>query len=306
MKALSYIASRALQAFIVLIGVSAIVFFALFLTGDPAALMMPPEASKQEIAAFREAMGFNDPIFLQYGRFLLGALHGDLGISLRFQRPAYDLVLERLPATALLATAALAWSSLLGFALGIIAATRKNGPADFAIRLVALLGQAVPVFWLGLLLIIIFALRLRLLPTGGIGTARQLILPAIALGAYYLSAITRIVRASLIDALAQDYVRTARAKGLSQWRITMRHALRNALIPVVTVQGMYFASLLGGALITEVIFAWPGLGRLAIESIQNKDFPVVQAVVLFAALVFVVANFLVDLAYAALNPRIRL
>ena len=138
MKALSYIASRALQAFIVLIGVSAIVFFALFLTGDPAALMMPPEASKQEIAAFREAMGFNDPIFLQYGRFLLGALHGDLGISLRFQRPAYDLVLERLPATALLATAALAWSSLLGFALGIIAATRKNGPADFAIRLVAL------------------------------------------------------------------------------------------------------------------------------------------------------------------------
>jgi len=233
MKALSYIASRALQAFIVLIGVSAIVFFALFLTGDPAALMMPPEASKQEIAAFREAMGFNDPIFLQYGRFLLGALHGDLGISLRFQRPAYDLVLERLPATALLATAALAWSSLLGFALGIIAA-------------------------------------------------------------------------SLIDALAQDYVRTARAKGLSQWRIMMRHALRNALIPVVTVQGMYFASLLGGALITEVIFAWPGLGRLAIESIQNKDFPVVQAVVLFAALVFVVANFLVDLAYAALNPRIRL
>ena len=306
MKALSYIASRALQAFIVLIGVSAIVFFALFLTGDPAALMMPPEASKQEIAAFREAMGFNDPIFLQYGRFLLGALHGDLGISLRFQRPAYDLVLERLPATALLATAALAWSSLLGFALGIIAATRKNGPADFAIRLVALLGQAVPVFWLGLLLIIVFALKLRLLPTGGIGTARQLILPAIALGAYYLSAITRIVRASLIDALAQDYVRTARAKGLSQWRIMMRHALRNALIPVVTVQGMYFASLLGGALITEVIFAWPGLGRLAIESIQNKDFPVVQAVVLFAALVFVVANFLVDLAYAALNPRIRL
>ena len=306
MKALSYIASRALQAFIVLIGVSAIVFFALFLTGDPAALMMPPEASKQEIAAFREAMGFNDPIFLQYGRFLLGALHGDLGISLRFQRPAYDLVLERLPATALLATAALAWSSLLGFALGIIAAMRKNGPADFAIRLVALLGQAVPVFWLGLLLIIVFALKLRLLPTGGIGTARQLILPAIALGAYYISAITRIVRASLIDALAQDYVRTARAKGLSQWRIMMRHALRNALIPVVTVQGMYFASLLGRALITEVIFAWPGLGRLAIESIQNKDFPVVQAVVLFAALVFVVANFLVDLAYAALNPRIRL
>jgi ABC-type dipeptide/oligopeptide/nickel transport system permease component len=306
MKALSYTGSRALQSVVVLLGVSAIVFFALYLTGDPAALMMSPDASTAEIAAFRQAMGFNDPVWLQYGRFLAGALHGELGTSLRFQRPALDLVLERLPATALLAMAALAWSTVLGFALGIIAALRKNGWIDFAIRLLTLLGQAVPVFWLGLLLIIVFALKLRLLPTGGIGTARQLILPAIALGAYYLSAITRIVRASLIEALGQDYVRTARAKGLSEWRITMRHALRNALIPVVTVQGMYFASLLGGALITEVIFAWPGLGRLAVEAIQNKDFPLVQAVVLFAAVVFVAANFLIDIAYTALNPRIRL
>ncbi len=306
MKALGYMTSRALQSVVVLLGVSAIVFFALFLTGDPAALMMSPDASAAEIAAFRQAMGFNDPVWLQYGRFLAHAVHGELGTSLRFQRPVYDLVLERLPATALLAVAALAWSTVLGFALGIIAAVRKDGPVDFAIRLLTLLGQAVPVFWLGLLLIIVFALKLRLLPTGGIGTARQLILPSIALGAYYLSAITRIVRASLIEALGQDYVRTARAKGLSAWRITMRHALRNALIPVVTVQGMYFASLLGGALITEVIFAWPGLGRLAVDAIQNKDFPLVQAVVLFAALVFVIANFLVDIAYAALNPRIRL
>ncbi len=306
MKGLGYLASRALQSAVVLLGVSAIVFFALFLTGDPAALMMSPDASAAEIAAFRKAMGFDDPVWLQYGRFLAGVLHGELGTSLRFQRPAYDLVLERLPATALLAIAALAWSTVLGFALGITAALRKDGPIDFAIRLVALLGQAVPVFWLGLLLIIVFALKLRLLPTGGIGTVAQLILPAIALGAYYLSAIARIVRASLIEALAQDYVRTARAKGLSAWRITMRHALRNALIPVVTVQGMYFASLLGGALITEVIFAWPGLGRLAVEAIQNRDFPLVQAVVLFAALVFVLTNFLVDIAYAALNPRIRL
>jgi ABC-type dipeptide/oligopeptide/nickel transport system permease component len=305
-KGLSYIAGRALQGVVVMFGVSAIVFFALFLTGDPAALMMSPDASAAEIAAFREAMGFNDPVWLQYARFLAGAAQGELGNSLRFRRPAMDLVLERLPATALLALAALLWSTLLGFALGIVAALRRDGVIDFVVRLLALVGQAIPVFWLGLILIIVFSLKLRWLPASGSGTARHLVLPSVALGAYYLSAITRIVRASLIEALGQDYVRTARAKGLSAWRITMRHALRNALIPVVTVQGMYFASLLGGALITEIIFAWPGIGRLAVEAIQNRDFPLVQAVVLFAAMVFIVANFLVDITYLALNPRIRL
>jgi ABC-type dipeptide/oligopeptide/nickel transport system permease component len=287
-------------------GVSAIVFFALFLTGDPAALMMSPDASREEIEAFRQAMGFNDPIWIQYGRFLAGALHGELGTSLRFHRPALDLLVERLPATALLACTALIWSSLLGFLLGTIAAVRKNSAIDFAIRVISLLGQAIPVFWLALLLIIFFSLKLRWLPSSGIGTAAQLVMPSIALGAYYLSAITRLVRASLIEVLGENYIRTARAKGISSWRIIVHHALRNALIPVITVQGMYFASLLGGALVTEIIFAWPGIGRLAVEAIQNRDFPVVQAVVLFAAAIFVIVNFLVDLAYVWLNPRIRL
>ncbi|MBW9089629.1 ABC transporter permease [Rhizobium wenxiniae] len=306
MKTLSFITGRALQGLVVMFGVSAIVFFALFLTGDPAALMMSPEASREEIEAFRQAMGFNDPIWVQYGRFLASAVTGELGMSLRFQRPALDLLIERLPATALLAMTALVWSSLLGFLLGTIAAVRKNSAIDFAIRVISLLGQAIPVFWLALLLIIFFSLKMRWLPSSGIGSAWHLIMPSIALGAYYLSAITRLVRASLIEVLGENYIRTARAKGISSWRIIVHHALRNALIPVITVQGMYFASLLGGALVTEIIFAWPGIGRLAVEAIQNRDFPVVQAVVLFAAAVFVIVNFLVDLAYVWLNPRIRL
>jgi peptide/nickel transport system permease protein len=301
-----YLLGRAGQSLIVLLGVSAIVFFSLHLTGDPAALMMPADASREEIARFRAQMGFDDPVIVQYARYLGALLTGDLGTSLRFSQPALQLVLDRVPATALLAVAALAWSTLAGFLLGIAGAVRRDTWVDLLVRLVALSGQAVPVFWLGLLLIIVFSLRLRWLPTSGYGDWQQLVMPAVALGAYYMSAVTRLVRASLIDALSQDYVRTARAKGLSAWRITVRHALRNALIPVVTVQGMYFASLLGGALVTEIIFAWPGIGRLAVQAIQNRDFPLVQAVVLFAAFVFVVANLLVDIAYGILNPRIRL
>ena len=301
-----FIALRTAQGSVVLLGVSIIVFLSLFLTGDPAALMMPPDASRAEIAAFREAMGFDDPFWLQYGRFLVGLLQGDLGTSLRFHRPALELVFERLPATALLAVTALAWSTLAGFIFGVVGAVKRDGWIDFLVRLIALSGQAIPVFWLALLLILFFSLRLRWLPTGGMGGIEHMILPAVSLGAYYMSAVTRLVRASLIEALSQDYVRTARAKGLSERRVIIRHALRNALIPVVTVQGMYFAALLGGALITEIIFAWPGIGRLAVQAIQNRDFPLVQAVVLLAAFVFVVANLLVDIAYAILNPRIEL
>lgn len=306
MKGFRFLLSRAVQGVIVMFGVSLLVFFALFLTGDPAALMMAPDSTVAEIDAFREAMGFNDPILVQYGRFLAGVIQGDFGNSLRYQRPALDLLSERLTATGVLALSALLWSSLLGFALGAIAAVRKNKPIDFAIRVISLLGQAVPVFWLALMMIILFSLNLRWLPSSGYGTFQQLIMPSVALGAYYLSAITRLVRASLIETLGENYIRTARAKGLTQWRIVVRHAMRNAMIPVVTLQGMYLASLLGGALVTEIIFAWPGIGRLAVEAIQNRDFPVVQAVVLFAAMVFVIANFLVDVAYTWLNPRIRL
>lgn len=306
MSGARYIASRLVQAAVVLLGVSAIVFFCLFLTGDPAALMLSPDANREEIARFRVAMGFDDPVWLQYLRYLGRLLHGDLGTSLRFQASALGLVLERAPATLLLALTALAWSTAAGVLLGVIGALRADTWIDLAVRLVALSGQALPVFWLGLILILVFALRLGWLPTSGYGTLSHLVLPAISLGAYYMSAVTRLVRASLIDALQQDYVRTARSLGYAPWRVTMRHALRNALIPVVTVQGMYFAALLGGALITEIVFAWPGIGRLAVQAIQNRDFPLVQAVVLFTASVFVLMNLAVDLLYVVLNPRIRL
>jgi ABC-type dipeptide/oligopeptide/nickel transport system permease component len=301
-----FILHRLGLSLIVLLGVSAIVFFALFLTGDPAALMLPPTASRADIAEYRHAMGFDDPALLQFLRYLGHAVVGNLGQSLRFDRPVLGLIAERLPATALLAVTALAWSTLAGFAFGIVSAVRPNGLVDLLVRLVALVGQAIPVFWLGLLLLIVVALDWRLVPTGGYGTVRQLILPALSLGAYYMSAVTRLVRVSLIEAMQQDYVRTARAKGLPEWRVVLRHALQNALIPVMTVQAMQFASLIGGALVTEIIFAWPGIGRLAVQAIQNRDFPLVQGVVLLAAFAFVLVNLLVDLAYAALNPRVRL
>ncbi len=291
---------------LVLLGVAALVFCSLFLTGDPAALMMPPDASRAEIAAFRHAMGFDDPLAVQFLRYLLAALRGDFGISLRFHQPVLGLILERLPATALLAVTALGWSTIAGFVFGIVAAVNAGKWSDLAVRLIALSGQAIPVFWLGLLLILVVSLHWHWLPTGGYGTPAHLVLPALSLGAYYMSAVTRLVRVSLIETLRQDYVRTARAKGLRERRVVIRHALRNALAPVLTVQAMQFASLLGGALVTELIFAWPGIGRLAVQALQNRDFPLVQAIVLLAATTFVVVNMLVDVAYAVLNPRVRL
>lgn len=303
---LRYILSRLGQSVLVMFGVSLLIFYSLHLTGDPAAVMMPPGSRQAEIAHFRQAMGFDQPLLWQYGHYLNAVLHGDLGQSLRYDQPVTELIVQRVPATLLLAVTALAWSTIVGVLLGLVSAIWRNSFMDLLARLLAFSGQAIPVFWLGLLMILLFSLQLRWLPSSGYGSASQLIMPAISLGAYYMSAIARLVRASLIDVLHLDYIRTAQAKGLSQWRILIRHGLRNALIPVVTVQGMYFASLLGGALVTEIIFAWPGIGRLAVQAIQNRDFPLVQAIVLLAALVFVVVNLLIDLLYVVLNPRIRL
>ncbi|MBU9810092.1 ABC transporter permease [Rahnella sp. C60] len=303
---LRYILQRLGQSVLVMFGVSLLIFYSLHLTGDPAAVMMPPGSSQQEIDNFRHSMGFDRSLTWQYWHYLTGVLQGNLGESLRYSQPVTELIGQRVPATLLLAFTALLWSTAAGLLLGIISALYQNTVWDLISRLLAFSGQAVPVFWLGLLLIIAFSLNLRWLPSGGYGSASQLVMPAISLGAYYMSAIARLIRASLIDVLQQDYIRTARAKGLSRWRIVVRHGLRNALIPVITVQGMYFASLLGGALVTEIIFAWPGIGRLAVQAIQNRDFPLVQAIVLLAALVFVGINLIIDLLYVVLNPRIRL
>ncbi|SFZ80593.1 peptide/nickel transport system permease protein [Devosia enhydra] len=302
---LGYVASRLIYAILVVFGVSVAVFFLIRIGGDPSALFLPPEASLEDIAAFRTQMGFDRPIVVQYLDFLGRAVQGDFGQSLRYQQPAMQLVLERVPATLQLSAAALALSLLISIPLAILAATHRGSIFDRVGLVVSLIGQSFPTFWLAIMLILIFSEHLRMLPPSGRGTWAHLIMPAIALAAYSTAIITRLLRSSMIEVLQSDYVRTARGKGLSQGRVVFRHALRNAAIPTLTVIGLQVGALLGGAVITEEIFAYPGIGRLAIQAIANRDFTVVQAFVLFMAVLIVSINLLVDLSYGLLDPRLR-
>ncbi len=301
-----FIARRLLQSIVVVFGVTFISFAMIFLTGDPAALMLPPDTSMQDVQAFRHLMGFDRPWYIQYVEFIGRAIHGDFGTSLRHGVPAMQMVLQYMPATIELAVAALLISIVFAVPAGIISATRRNSIADHLSMLGALLGQSMPNFWLGIMLILIFAVNLGWFPVSGRDTWKNLVLPAITLGTFSLARNTRLIRSSLLEVLGQDYVRTARSKGLAERTVILGHALRNALIPVVTVIGLQFGALLGGAVITETIFAWPGVGRLTVQAIYNKDFPIVQASVTTLALIFVVINLLVDITYSYLDPRIRL
>lgn len=300
-----YFIGRLLQSLVVFFGVSVIVFGALYLSGDPTVLMLPPDASYVEMQQYRHAMGFDDPLPVQYLRYLSRAVRGDFGVSIRYNLPAIPLLLEHLPATLLLGGTGLAWSTLLGGGLGILAATHPRSPVDYVARFLAFLGQAIPVFWLGPMLILFFAVRLGWFPTGGFGGRTHLVLPAVCLGAYYLAIVARLTRASALDVFNRDFVRTARAKGLPPSRVMIRHVLRNSLIPVVTVLGLQIGSVLSGAVVTETIFAWPGIGRLTVQAIVGRDFPLVQAAVLFSALLFVGINLCTDILYAVLDPQIR-
>jgi ABC-type dipeptide/oligopeptide/nickel transport system permease component len=301
----AFLARRALGALWALIGVAIVVFAILHLTGDPATVMMPPESTRAEIDAFRHAQGFDRPLIVQFGVFALGIAHGDLGTSLRHQVPALGLALERLPATALLAGAAFAIVLVVGIPAGVLSAVRPRTWIDVAARIVALVGQSAPTYWIGLMLILLFAVRLGWVPAGGIGDWRNLVLPAATLGFFSTAKLMRLTRASMLDVLDADYLRTARAKGLTAWRVVIGHGLRNAWLPIVTQLGVELGALLSGAIITESVFAWPGIGRLAVQAVFERDFPVVEAVVLIAATVFVLLNLLVDLVYAAIDPRIR-
>jgi ABC-type dipeptide/oligopeptide/nickel transport system permease component len=254
----------------------------------------------------RHEMGFDRPLYEQYLIYLSDLVQGNLGTSIRFQQPVLDLVLQRIPATVELALASMAWATMFAVPLGVVAAVRRHSRWDTGAMLGSLLGQSVPTFWLGILLILVFAVQLRLLPTSGRGTWQQLILPSITLGAYMMALITRLTRSGMLEVLGEDYVRTARAKGLLERVVLLRHALRNALVPVVTVLGMQVGALLGGAIITEAVFAWPGIGTLTINAIYMRDYPIVQATVLISAAAFVGINFLLDLTYQYLDPRIRL
>jgi peptide/nickel transport system permease protein len=301
-----YIARRLLQTIIVLWGVSFIAFGVMFLAGDPASAMVGEDWTREQIAEFRRQMGFDQPWYVQYGRFLSRAARGDLGVSLRQRQPNLTLVLERMPATLELAAAAMFLSIVLALPAGVISAARRNTWLDNAASLAAILGQSMPAFWLGIMLILIVGVGLRWTPVAGRGGLEHLILPALTLSAYPIARNARMMRSSVLEVLGQAYITTARSKGLREIVVLSRHAVRNALIPVITLIGLEFGALLGGAVITESIFAWPGVGRLTIQAIYGRDIPLVQAAVIVLAAIFVLINLVVDLCYVVLDPRIRL
>jgi len=301
-----YILKRLFHSIFVLVGISLVVFIILHLTGDPAALLMPMDATPEQVAQFRQEMGFNDPIIVQYWRFFKGTLRGDFGQSFRHNQPALELVMERMPATIQLTLAAMVIALLVAIPVGIISAIRRNSILDHIGMTGALLGQSTPVFWLGIMLILIFSVTLQWFPSSGRGEIQHLVLPAITLGMFTMARTARMMRSSMLEVLGQEYMKTAKAKGLNPLAVVLKHALKNAAIPVVTIVGMELGTLLGGAVITETIFAWPGVGRLAVQAIYNRDYPVVQAAVFLLASIFVLVNLVVDLLYTYLDPRVKL
>ena len=290
----------------VVLGVATLVFALIHLIpGDPAQAMLGETASEQDVQALRERLGLDRPLVEQYGAFLAGIAHGDLGTSLRTNEPVATAILDRLPATLELAAAAMVVSIGVAIPLGIIAAVRRGTFVDHLATTLALTGISIPNFWLGPLLAIVFAVELGWLPVSGRGTAAHLVLPAISLGAALAAILARMTRASLLEELREPYVQAARARGTSRARAVLRHAFRNSLIPVVTLVGLQFGGVLTGAVITETIFAWPGVGRLLIQSIGFRDYPLVQGCILFIAMTYVGMNLLTDLVYGVLDPRIR-
>ncbi len=302
----TYLIRRAHHLFWVLFAVSILVFFLVYLSGDPARLLAPLDASPEDVARITRLYGLDQPIPVQYWNFVKDALQGDLGLSYRYNQPALNLVLQKLPATLQLALFSLGLTIVLGIPLGILAGTRPNSPLDWLISMITFVGISIPSFWLGILLILAFADRLRWLPSSGDGTWRHILMPGFTLAIYSIGLVSRLVRSTLIDVLAQDYIRTARAKGLGRRLVLYRHALRNAMIPTVTVLGLQLGGLLGGSVVVESVFAWPGVGWLMLQGIQNRDLPLIRAVVLVVGIGFVLINLLVDLLYTFLDPRIRL
>jgi len=302
----AYLASRLGQtALVVFLSLTA-VFGMVRLSGDPVLLFMPMDIQAKDANEFRQRLGFNDPLAVQYGRFIANAVRGDFGESLRYRKDALGLVLERVPATALLAATSLGLTLLIAVPVGVLSAVRRNGALDHVTTVGTVLGQAVPGFWLGLMLIYVFSVQLRWLPTGGIGTVAHLVMPSIVLAAFFSARIARLTRSVVLEALGEDYVRTARAKGVEEARVVGKHTLRNAAIPIVTLAGLELGQLLGGAVITETIFAWPGLGRLTVQALLNRDFPVVLAAVSLTSVIYTLINLLVDVLYVWLDPRVRL
>lgn len=305
-----YVIRRLLQSLIVIKGVLLIVFFMLQMTGDPAGILMPEDADQEDIAQFRKEMGFDLPLHIQYVNFLFGykeskgVLRGDFGFSFHQELPALGLVLDHFPATVLLAFTAVSIAVLISIPAGVISAVYRNSWIDHFTTVGAMFGQSMPGFWLGLLLIMLFAVKLDWLPTSGAEGLKYLVLPALTAGLYATARLTRLVRSGMLEVLGSDYIQTARSKGLVERAVVFRHALKNASIPVVTLIGLELGILLGGTVVVEVVFSWPGVGFLVVDSIRNQDYPVVQAAVALLATTFVIVNLAVDILYAWLDPRI--
>lgn len=301
----AYVLGRLVSGAIVVLLALTAVFFMLRLSGDPVLLFAPMDTSPEGLQEIRERMGFNDPLAVQYARFVGDALQGDFGDSTRERRPAMEVVLERLPATLQLGGLALLISVVVGLPLGILSATRHGSGWDTLARVIAVAGQAIPGFWLGLLLILFFSVRLNWLPTSGRGGLDHMILPAVTLAALSTARYARLTRSTMLDVLGQDYIRTAKAKGLGGQAVLWRHALKNASISLITMTGLEIGRLIEGAVIVEQVFAWPGMGRVTVQALLNRDFAVVMAAVVLFAAMYTVANLLADLAYGWANPQVR-
>jgi peptide/nickel transport system permease protein len=300
-----YVLRRLALSVVAMLGVVTIVFVLLHVSGDPATLLASQDATREDLDRIRQAYGLDQPLSVQYARFVARVGRGDLGFSYRQGLPVVELIGERLRATLELALAGLAVAVVLGVPLGIIAAARHGSAVDTVAMTVALLGTSVPSFWLGLLLIIVFGVQLGWLPVSGYGGLMHLLMPAFVLGAFYAAQVSRLTRTSLLEVLAQDFIRTARAKGLAGRAVLLKHVLRNAALPVLTVIGLDFGRMLGGAVIVESIFAWPGMGRLAVQAVLGRDFPVVQGAAIMGAAVFLAVNVVIDLLYGWVDPRLR-
>lgn len=302
----TYIIRRLFQGILTFLGVSLLVFVMGRMTGDPTRLLVPETATEEQRQAVRESLGLDKPILVQYGMFLFNLAQGDLGRSYLQRTEVTELVLSRMPATLQLALVSIVLSIIISIPIGVFVALKRNTVWDLLGSGLALLGQATPNFWLGMLLIIIFGVELKILPISGRGTPQHIILPAVTLALASVGYFVRLMRSSMLDVLGQDYMRTAKSKGATNTTILFQHGLKNALIPVITMMGMQFGNILTGAFIVETVFAWPGIGRLGVNSLFERDFPVIQGVIVLSSAVFVLSNLLVDILYSVLDPRIRM
>jgi ABC-type dipeptide/oligopeptide/nickel transport system permease component len=301
-----YVLKRIFQSLLTLLVLSLLIFIVCRLTGDPVLLMLPDDASPEDVAQLRTALGLDRPLPVQYGLFLRSALQGDFGRSIKGQVPVLDLIRDRFPNSIRLGLVSLLITIVLAFPLGVIAAVKKGTAVDTLANLIAVLGQSLPQFWVGIVLIQVFAVYLRWLPVAGTGSLWHYILPGFTLGWFLVAGIMRLLRSSMLDVLDSEFVKLARIKGVSEWSVIWKHALKNAVMPVLTFAAIYLAILITGAILVETVFAWPGIGQLIYQGIVYRDFPVIQAVVLLTAVIVVSVNFIVDIVYAYLDPRIRL